>query len=952
MALLPELGGEQGKARIFYDAWHESKVIGYNSNRKLQKVYSKDSDLIVPFYCKDYLEKKWCGVELRAIEELLFDQEYERVLPFRFDMVDIPGSFKTDVFPIITERSPEDIARLILERYMELHGDEVVQTTSPHATPAHAIPADISRITEYAPTQLIGREAETQLLHDAWAKAQNNETKRPHLLTFVALGGEGKTSLVAKWAAELAHLDWPGCDAVFAWSFYSQGSEGQVAPSSEFFLKEALTFFGDSVMADSAVGAFDKGRRLAELVGGRQALLILDGLEPLQYAPTSPTPGELKDPGLAALLKGLATKNYGLCVVTTRYSIPNLRAFWQNTAQEKNILRLSKEAGVALLRVLGVKGQQLEFETLVEDVKGHALTLNLLGAYLRDAHAGDIRKRDLINLREADEEQGGHAFRVMDAYVRWFESDRSEGKKSQRALALLRLLGLFDRPADAGCLIALWKAPLIPNLTEPLVAISEAHRNQAFTRLQDAKLVTIKRDGSGVLLTLDAHPLLRAYFALQLRTYHPEAWRVAHERLYKYLCTTTEDKPEPTLEDLQPLYQAVSHGCQAEMQQEACEMYRNRIIRESASYSTRRLGALGSNLGALACFFEQQWSRVSPVLTENAKGWLMSEAAHHLVFLGRLTEAMEPVQVALEVSIARQAWKNAAITVINLNHLERALGKVAKAVKTAELSVDYADRSTDATTLAIGFSAYAEALHQAGREAEAAAQFLKAEAIWIRLQPENPLLHSSAGFHYCDLLLAGAERAAWRGMFNSSFVPQPSLSESCREVSKHAAQTLLWSEQNAFSLLDIAHDRLTLGRTALYMTILDSDMPQQSNFCRDSLDQAIEGFRRAQVQYALVEGLLSRAWLRFLAGAPSGAESSQSDLDEAWEIVERGPMPLFMADIHLHRARLFGLSKDRPATYPWTSLQHDLTEARRLIEKHGYERRKEELEDAEAAARR
>jgi hypothetical protein len=62
-------------------------------------------------------------------------------------------------------------------------------------------------------------------------------------------------------------------------------------------------------------------------------------------------------------------------------------------------------------------------------------------------------------------------------------------------------------------------------------------------------------------------------------------------------------------------------------------------------------------------------------------------------------------------------------------------------------------------------------------------------------------------------------------------------------------------------------------------------------------------------------------------------------------------MPLVMADIHLHRARLLGLSKDRPANYPWTSPLNDLAEARRLIEKHGYGRRKEELEDAEAAAR-
>ena len=38
---------------------------------------------------------------------------------------------------------------------------------------------------------------------------------------------------------------------------------GQVAASSDLFLKEALTFFGDAATANSPQGAFDKGRRLA-----------------------------------------------------------------------------------------------------------------------------------------------------------------------------------------------------------------------------------------------------------------------------------------------------------------------------------------------------------------------------------------------------------------------------------------------------------------------------------------------------------------------------------------------------------------------------------------------------------------------------------------------------------------------------------------------------------------
>ena len=86
-------------------------------------------------------------------------------------------------------------------------------------------------------------------------------------------------------------------------------------------------------------------------------------------------------------------------------------------------------------------------------------------------------------------------------------------------------------------------------------------------------------------------------------------------------------------------------------------------------------------------------------------------------------------------------------------------------------------------------------------------------------------------------------------------------------------------------------------------------------------------------QHFVPRGLLTRAWLRFLEGDPAGAKA---DLDEAWQIAERGAMKLHMADIHLHRARLF---RDHKA----------LEAAARLIEETGYHRRDEELADARKA---
>ena len=820
---------------------------------------------------------------------------------------------------------------------------------SPASNALNGLRWDISRILKYAPAELIGREAETQLLDDAWAKAQSGEPNRPRVLTFVALGGEGKTSLVAHWAADLSAQGWPGCDAAFAWSFYSQGTREQSAASSDVFLKAALAFFGDDedrAFAASSAGAFEKGQRLARIVGERKNLLILDGLEPLQYAPTSPTPGELKDQGLIALLKGLAQYNRGLCLVTTRCMLSDLNAFRQTTAPEVKLQRLSRAAGVELLKKLGVRGMTREFETLVEDVKGHALTLTLLGGFLHRAFGGDIRKRDCVKFEKADARiDGGHALRTMAAYEHWLLRDG--GEEGQREVAVLRLMGLFDRPADAGCLAALRREP-IAGLTEALDGLADDDWAFCLSGLEAARLLTVNRDATGALLALDAHPHLRAYFARQLRETNAAAWRAAHRRLYEHLCESRSDKEEkaPTLEDLQPLYQAVTHGCLAGMQQAACDdVYIARILRRDEFYSVNQLGAFGSDLGAVACFFEPPWRRVSPALSEAAQAWLLAQAAFRLRALGRLTEALEPMRAGVKMGVQAKDWKEAAIRASNLSELELTLGKVAGAVADGAQSVTHADRSGDAFERMSKRTTHADALHQAGRRVEAEALFREAERMQAEQQPAYPLLYSLGSFRYCDLLLAAVERAAWRTVLPApagSGVGGEGLAEICRVVSQRAAQALKIVLNGSRNLLDIALNHLSLGRAALYEAILTAADVRSA---WSDVERAVAVLHRAGQQQYLPFGLLTRAWLRHLLGARSGPDSAQADLDEAWDIAERGPMRLHLADIHLHRARLFHAA----TPYPWDSPQADLAAARKLIEQCGYGRRLEELADAEAA---
>jgi tetratricopeptide (TPR) repeat protein len=292
--------------------------------------------------------------------------------------------------------------------------------------------------------------------------------------------------------------------------------------------------------------------------------------------------------------------------------------------------------------------------------------------------------------------------------------------------------------------------------------------------------------------------------------------------------------------------------------------------------------------------------------------------------LGRLTEAVEPMRAGLERVVGQEDWKNAAISAGNLSELELTLGDVAGAVRDAEQSVVHADRSGDAFQRMAKRTTLADALHQAGRRQEALERFREAEAMQAENQPVYPLLYSLQGFQYCDLLLGGAERAAGGGPEDRG------AGEASDEVERRAATTLEWATAH-LGLLSIALDHLTLGRARLYRALLRGSAPTDA---APEIDQAVDGLRRAGAAHHLPRGLLTRAWLRSALGDPDAA---RADLVEAQEIAERGPMPLHLADVHLYRARLF---HDRAA----------LAEARRLVDKHGYCRRSEELEDLEAVA--
>ena len=334
---------------------------------------------------------------------------------------------------------------------------------------------------------------------------------------------------------------------VFGWSFYRQGTSWR-ASSADEFLDAALGWFGDP---DPRLGtAWEKGERLAKLIAHRRTLLLLDGLEPLQNPP-GPQEGRVRDPSLQALLRELAAFNTGLCVITTRLPIADIADHEQTSVLRRNLEQLSSDAGAELLRALGVKGREAELRSASDEFNGHCLALTLLGSYLTDAYNGDIRCRKEVAKHLAhDVRQGVHARKVMESYETWF----GEGPE----LSVLRMLGLFDRPADEKALGVLLKPPAIRGLTKSLTDLSPTEWRTILARLRRARLLAAEDPQNP--RHLDTHPLVRGYFGEQLQNQRTEAWKECNRRPYDYYRTLAPPLPD-SFREMEPLFLAVICAC-------------------------------------------------------------------------------------------------------------------------------------------------------------------------------------------------------------------------------------------------------------------------------------------------------------------------------------------------------------------------------------------------------
>jgi hypothetical protein len=109
-----------GPDRYFYDRNYTAQLARPSLDTFLQAVYRDRSRMVVVFSGGDYQRKDWCGIEFRAVRDIINAREHDRIMFVRMDDGEVEGIFGHDGYVDAREHNPAEVATFIEERVMLL----------------------------------------------------------------------------------------------------------------------------------------------------------------------------------------------------------------------------------------------------------------------------------------------------------------------------------------------------------------------------------------------------------------------------------------------------------------------------------------------------------------------------------------------------------------------------------------------------------------------------------------------------------------------------------------------------------------------------------------------------------------------------------------------------------------------------------------------------------------
>ena len=549
----------------------------------------------------------------------------------------------------------------------------------------------------------------------------------------IGWGGVGKSAIVRKWYDTLdSNAIKP--DGIFWWGFYRNAYLEQ-------FLNALLRYVSQGQIEPETIkSTWEKTDRIKEYIHQGTYLIILDGLEQMQKSASGDEFGKMIHRECTELLHYLADvpEADGLCLITTRYPLKDLNGWLESSYKNLSLIDLSIPDSLLMLRGRGVKGSEEEMTEVINRYKGHALSLMSLAGYLNRYYDGEIKQAPDVKFVLSDKER----FKDVNKLLRKYAEKMSASER-----IFLQIFSLFRNEVTENDFTIVFRHKVKgTEFNNVLVKMHELDFKDMINGLVDWRLISYDKTKK----TCTTHPLIKGYFE---STFDEKIKNLCHKHIYQYFGLYALEWPE-TLEEMQPLFEQVYHGCAAGLYDEVLnDAYGKKIQRGDEYFITQKLGAEETDLSLTRTFFpEGDLSQMPLVSKKRDQSWLINEAGLALLNTGRSKEAKEPLLLSAEISRELKDWREISARYQNLADLQFRTGELESGFESAKKALDAAENAKSDEDIRNSKAYLAWILHLWGKSDEAGKEFRQADELQIKI--EGNRLRTFAGVRYADFLIS------------------------------------------------------------------------------------------------------------------------------------------------------------------------------------------------------
>lgn len=571
----------------------------------------------------------------------------------------------------------------------------------------------------------VGRQAELEEI-TKWYKDPD-----VRIGALIAWGGEGKSTIARRWF-DLLNDNGIAPDGVFWWGFYRNADLNR-------FIASLYKYLGGD--PSSTQSTWVKVDGIKDMLQRCEYLIVLDGLEEMQGNTRGNEFGRMIHPEFDELLKGIAdSRSRGLCLIASRIPPKGLEPYKNNGFEVRRVSGLEPDAARELLRKKGIAASDEDMNLLIENLRGHALSISSVGEYVRRYCEG--RVACVLDLKYVINDEDQRFDDIKHLFSR-YEKSMTEAER-----AFLMLFSLFRTSVTGREFYGFFRKKISKSrLNRKLCNISRADFIDLVEGLVKWGLIEYGESTKAY----SAHPLIKKYFE---SLFEDEDRKTYHKEIFEHINSYAPAMPD-TLDEMRPLFEMVYHGTRAEMYDESLyDVYVGRIQRRDEAYLIHKLGACETNLGLVRNFFpDGDLSKTPMVISRSSQGYLINEAGLVLKNTGRpLAAEMFKKNISLDVKGER--WENASVGYQNLAGLQFRTGKINEAGESATEALRYSEKAENKQSQCDSKTYLAYITFLLGRMEEAGRMF--EEVHMLQREISGYGLYSQRGLWYSDfLLLAG-----------------------------------------------------------------------------------------------------------------------------------------------------------------------------------------------------